>query len=152
MAARNARTQGRETQLLAATCRFGLVDEKRAIFITVIAGLAGMISGAVIAASVGASTPQSEPVLGDSLQPGLVTVLVAAGFILGPWIALRAAGFRLAEVTAALAAIWVLLLILAVGPVLDAIGPSWFPVVVALAALAIARAIAGPFAPYLEPA
>lgn len=126
------------------------MDEKRAIFITVVAGLAGMLTGAVLAALVSASSPQ-EPVLGDSLQPGLVTVLVAAGFILGPWIALRAAGFRLAEVTAALAAIWVLLLILAVGPILDAIGPPWFPVVVAFAALAIARAIAGPLAPYVAP-
>lgn len=125
------------------------MDEFRAIFITVVAGCAGMLTGAVVAVSVSASTPQDQPVFGDSLEPGLVTVLVAAGFVLGPWLALRAAGYHLAEVTSALAAVWVLLLILAVGPVLDSIGPSWFPVVVAVAALAIARAITGPFAPYL---
>ena len=126
------------------------MDEFRAIFITVIAGCAGMLTGAVVAVSVSASTPQGRPVFGDSLEPGLVTALVAAGFVLGPWIALRAAGYHLAEVTSALAALWVLLLILAVGPVLDSVGPPWFPVVVALAALAIARAIAGPLAPYLD--
>jgi len=128
------------------------VDEFRAIFITVIAGAAGMLTGAVLAVLVTASTSQSQPVFGDSLEPGIVTLFVAVGFVLGPWIALRAAGYHLAEITSMLAAIWVLLLILAVGPTLAAIGPSWFPAVVALLALAIARAIAGPFVPYVAPA
>lgn len=125
------------------------MDEFRAIVITVLAGCAGMLVGAVTASAMGAGLTAQQQFLGVPFHWGLPGALVALGFLLGPWIALRTAGFDLAEVTTALAALWVCLLLIAVGPVLDAIGPGWFPLPLAVAALAIARAIAGPFAPYI---
>ena len=89
---------------------------------------------------------------GFSYNSTLIRVFAAAGFILGPWIALRGSGFRLAEVTSALAVVWMLLLFLPVGPIFDAVGPSWLPLTLILAALAIARLITAPLARFIEPA
>lgn len=125
------------------------MSEFRAILITVLAGSAGMLTGAVTASVVGVGTGDLDLMFGVVVPSGVSSLFVAVGFALGPWLALRTAGFRLAEVTTALAVVWVLLLIMAVGPILDVIGPSWFPLAVALVSLAIARTIAGPFAPYL---
>jgi hypothetical protein len=125
------------------------VSEFRAILITVLAGSAGMLVGAVTASVVGVGTGDVDLIFGVVVPSGVSSLFVAVGFALGPWLALRAAGLHLAEVTTALAVVWMLLLIMAVGPILDVIGPSWFPLMVALASLAIARTIAGPFAPYL---
>lgn len=125
------------------------MSEFRAVLITVLAGSAGMLSGAVAASAVGAGTTDLDLMFGVVVPSGVSSLFVAVGFALGPWLALRSAGLHLAEVTTALAVVWMALLIMSVGPILDVIGPSWFPLMVALASLAIARTIAGPFAPYL---
>lgn len=125
------------------------MGESRAIAVTTLGGGAGMLVGAVTASAMGATITDPRLFLGVPVHWGLPGALVAVGFLLGPWIALRTAGFDVAEVTVALGALWVCLLLMSVGPFLAAVGPGWFPFPLALTALAIARAIAGPFAPFI---
>ncbi len=90
--------------------------------------------------------------LGFHYNSALMGVLAFGGFILGPWVALRRLGFRLAAVTSALAVVWMLLLFLTVGPIFDAVGPPWLPLTLILAALGIARLSNAPLARFVEPA
>lgn len=104
-----------------------------------------------MAVVLGASIADAE-MFGFPYNSTLIRVFAAVGFIVGPWAALRGSGFRLAEVTSALAVVWMLLLFLTVGPIFDAVGPSWLPLTLILAALAIARLITAPLARFIEPA
>jgi hypothetical protein len=123
------------------------VSEFWAIVITFVAGACGLIAGLVVGTVVGMAAALGGSDL--SVLPYLPVVFAVTGFVLCPVVALKAAGFELAEVTAGLAGLWAILLAIALGPLLQVEGPSWSPVALALAALVIARIIAGPFVPYL---
>lgn len=125
------------------------VGELRAIVITTVAGSIGMLVGGLTALALNAGVGMATLPFGTPAPSVLPIVLGVAGLVLGPAIALRTAGFHLAEVTAGLAGVWALLLLVSVGPLLQAVGPSWFPFGLVLAALIIARTIAGPFVPYI---
>ncbi len=127
------------------------MSEFRGLGTTIIAGSLASLAGAAVAVVFGASIADAE-MFGFPYNSALIRVFAAVGFIVGPWAALRGSGFRLAEVTSALAVVWMLLLFLTVGPILDAVGPSWLPLTLILAALAIARLITAPLARFIEPA
>lgn len=123
------------------------MSEFWAIVITFVAGACGLIAGLIIATVVGMAAA-----VGGAdflLLPYFPVVLAVSGFVLFPVVALKAAGFELAEVTACLAGLWAILLAISLWPLLQVEGPSWFPFGIALVALIIARTIAGPFVPYL---
>ena len=123
------------------------MSEFWAIVITVVAGACGLIAGLVIATIVGVAAALGGAEL--SMLPSLSVVAAVSGFVVFPVVALKAAGFELAEVTAGLAGLWAILRVIARGPLLQVEGPSWSPIALAVVALIIARTIAGPFVPYL---
>jgi hypothetical protein len=122
--------------------------ELRGTAITTLSGTIGLVVGAGVAVVISRGFADAQ-FSGIRFNTTALLVLGLAGFVMGPAITLRIAGYRLAEVTAALATIWVLLLFMALGPTLDAIGPAWSPLALFVAALAIARLIAEPFSHYL---
>jgi hypothetical protein len=124
------------------------VSEFWAIVITLVAGACGIVAGLVTAIIVGMVATWAG-VDAPLLLAYLPVVLPVTGFVVFPVVALRAGGFQLAEVTAGLAGLWVVLLAISLGPLLRVEGPAWAPFAVALVALVIARTIAGPFVPYL---
>ncbi len=126
------------------------MSEFRGLGTTIIAGSLASLAGAAVAVVFSASIADAE-LFGFPYNSALMGIFACGGFILGPWVALRVSGFRLAEVTSALAVVWMLLLFFTVGPILDAVGPPWLPLTLILAALAIARMITAPLARFVEP-
>ena len=127
------------------------MSEFRGLGTTIIAGSLASLAGAAVAVVFSVSIADAEA-FGFPYNSVLMRVFAFGGFILGPWVALRGSGFRLAEVTSALAVVWMLLLFFTVGPIFDAVGPSWLPLTLILAALGIARLITAPLARFVEPA
>ena len=125
------------------------MQEFRAIIITVVAGSAGVLAGVLTAFGLTAWIDFAGLPFANPAPSDLGVVLSVAGLIFAPAIALSGAGFDLAKVTAALAGLWMVLLVASVGPLLEVVGPPLFPFALAPAALIIARVIAGPFAPYV---
>jgi len=132
------------------------VSEFRGLGITVIAGSIGSLAGAVAAVVFSVEIADTELMLGIRYNATAMVVLVVAGYLVGPWIALRVSGHRLEGPTAGLAAVWMTLLILSAGPIVKAIWPSWLPLAVAygafgVASLVLARTITAPFVRYMAP-
>jgi len=127
------------------------VSEFRGLGTTITSGSLASLAGAVVAVVFSANIADAE-MLGFHYNSTLMGVFAFGGFILGPWVALRRFGFRLAEVTSALAVVWMLLLFLTVGPIFDAVGPPWLLLTLILAALGIARLTTAPFSRFVEPA
>ncbi len=125
------------------------MSEFRAIVVTVVAGSAGVLTGIVTAFGLNAGFALSAVPLAAPTPADLSVVLGVAGLIFAPAAALHHADFGLAKVTAALAGVWMILLVASVGPLLQAVGFPLFPFALAPAALLIARAIAGPFTAYI---
>jgi hypothetical protein len=111
--------------------------ELRGAAITTLSGSLGMLAGAVAG------------VFDIPFNTTVMLGAAGAGFVLGPTIALRAAGLGLAEVTSGLAAVWVILLFLAFGPIIEVMGPAWLPIPFVVAALTIARLITEPLSRFL---
>lgn len=132
------------------------MSEYRGLGITIIAGSIGSLAGAVAAVVVSVEIADTELMLGIRYNATAMIVLVVAGYVLGPWIALRVSGHRLEAPTSGLAAVWMTLLILSAGPIAKAIWPSWLPIALAygafgVASLALARTITAPFVRYMAP-
>ncbi len=127
------------------------MSEFRGLGTTVTSGSLASLAGAAVAVVFSASIADAE-MLGFHYNSTLMGVFAFGGFILGPRVALRRLGFRLAEVTSALAVVWMLLLFFTVGPIFDAVGPPWLLLTLILAALGIARLTTAPFARFVEPA
>ncbi len=123
--------------------------ELRSTVITTVAGTVGMTVGGAIGMVVTRGFADAA-MLGIPFNTRGMLALAGVGFVIGPSLALRAGGYRLPETTAALAALWVLLLFLAVGPTIKVMGPSWTPLPLVVASLAIARLIAEPLSAYLS--
>ena len=126
------------------------MSEFRGLGTTITSGSLASLAGAAVAVVFSASIADAE-MLGFHYNSTLMGVFAFGGFILGPWVALRRFGFPLAEVTSALAVVWMLLLFFTVGPIFDAVGPPWLLLTLILAALAIARMITAPLARFVEP-
>ena len=124
------------------------MQEFRAIVITVVAGSAGVLAGVLTAFGLTAWIDLAALPFATPAPSDLGVVLSVAGLIFAPAIALSSAGFDLAKVTAALAGLWMVLLVGSVGPLLEVVGPPLFPFALAPVALIIAWVIAGPFVPY----
>ncbi len=126
------------------------MSEFRGLGTTITSGSLASLAGAAVAVVFSASIADAE-MLGFHYNSTLMGIFAFGGFILGPWVALRRFGFRLAEVTSALAVVWILLLFFTVGPIFDAVGPPWLLLTLILAALGIARLTTAPFARFVEP-
>lgn len=121
------------------------MSQWRSVMLAFVAVPIGLVAGTVVAIVLSGSSADMEVFGTFEVGSIRLAVFVAGGFILGPWIALRVAGFRGAGATSALAVVLFIIGTTILNSViygdLGSSIPSWAIAVLALACAPLARVV-----------